>query len=296
MPAHATRTAEDLRARLRSAVPVDERHIDAAGIDTAVWEGGEGEPIVLLHGAGEFCGVWNRVIGNLAADHRVTVPDLPGHGATGLGDGPLDAARASAWLDELIGATCPAPPVLVGHLLGGAMAARYTIDHPDRVSHLVLVDSLGLARYRPTFRFSAALVGFMVRPTEGTQRRLMDACMADLEGMRSEMDGGLEDMEAYALDRAKDPTMKRALRSLMPALGMPAIDHRELDSIAVPTTLIWGHDDLQVKLEVAEAAAARHSWPLHVIDDTGDDPAAEHPTEFLAALRGALADSGPEGE
>lgn len=292
MPAHATRPAEGLRARLRSTVPVEERRVDAAGIDTAVWEGGEGEPIVLLHGAGEFCGVWNRVIGDLAADHRVIVPDLPGHGATGVGDGRLDAARASDWLDDLIGARASTPPVLVGHLLGGAIAARYTIDHPERVSHLVLVDSLGLARYRPSLRFGAALVGFMVRPTEGTQRRLMNACMADLEGIRSEMDGGLEVMEAYALDRAKDPTMKRALRSLMPAVGTPAIDPGELDSILVPTTLIWGRDDLQVKLEVAERAAAHHGWPLHVIDDTGDDPAAEHPAEFLAALRGALSDSG----
>ena len=48
----------------------------------------------------------------LTAGHRVIAPDLPAHGATDVPEGELDASRVLAWLDELIGHTCPAPPAL----------------------------------------------------------------------------------------------------------------------------------------------------------------------------------------
>jgi pimeloyl-ACP methyl ester carboxylesterase len=70
---------------------------------------------------------------------------------------------------------------------------------------------------------------------------------------------------------------------------MPAIPAADLARIAVPTSLVWGRHDLQVRLTVAEAASARHGWPLHVIQDAGDDPAMEQPTAFLEALRTAMA-------
>jgi pimeloyl-ACP methyl ester carboxylesterase len=57
----------------------------------------------------------------------------------------------------------------------------------------------------------------------------------------------------------------------------------------VPTSLIWGRQDLQVRLAVAEAASARHGWPLQVIDRAGDDPPMEQPAAFPTALRAALA-------
>ena len=54
-----------------------------------------------------------------------------------------------------------------------------------------------------------------------------------------------------------------------------------------PPRLIWGRHDLATPLEVAEAASARHGWPLHVIEDCADDPPVEQPEAFLAALRTA---------
>src|SRR6266508_3623535 len=84
---------EDAREELLAGLPVAERRIELAGVTTAVLEGGDGPPMVLLHGPGEFAAGWLRVLPDLAADHRVVVPDLPGHGASTLGDGPLDAGR-----------------------------------------------------------------------------------------------------------------------------------------------------------------------------------------------------------
>jgi pimeloyl-ACP methyl ester carboxylesterase len=95
-------------------------------------------------------------------------------------------------------------------------------------------------------------------------------------------------VEAYALDRARAPGVNAALKHLMPQLGMPAIPPAELARITVPTTLIWGRHDRQVRLGLAEAASARHGWPLHVIERAADDPAVEQPEAFLQALRSAL--------
>jgi pimeloyl-ACP methyl ester carboxylesterase len=70
---------------------------------------------------------------------------------------------------------------------------------------------------------------------------------------------------------------------------MPAIPPAELERIGVPTILIWGRHDRATPLAVAEAAAARYGWPLHVIENANDDPPVEQPEALLRALRLALA-------
>jgi pimeloyl-ACP methyl ester carboxylesterase len=281
-------TGEGIRGRLLAGVPVSERRLALAGHQTAVLEGGDGPPVVLLHGAGEFAACWMRVVPELVAGCRVVAPDLPGHGASELADKPLDAATVVAWLGELIERTCPSPPVLVGHLLGGAIAARFAIEHPDRLSRLVLVDTYGLGRFWPTPRYALAMLAFTARPTEGSQERLFRQCTFDLDGLREQVGERGRLLEAYALDRAREPAMNAALKHLMPQLGMRAIPPAELARIAVPTALIWGRRDRQVRLGLAEAASARYGWPLHVIERAADDPAFEQPEAFLRALRGAL--------
>jgi pimeloyl-ACP methyl ester carboxylesterase len=279
---------ETIRERLLAGVPVRERRLLLAGHQTAVLEGGDGPPVVLLHGAGEFAASWMRVIPELAEAHRVIAPDLPGHGASQPAGEPLNAARVIAWLAELVERTCPSPPTLVGHLLGGAIAARFAIDHPDRLSRLVLVDTYGLGRFWPTPRYALAMLAFTARPTKGTQERLFRQCTVDLDGLREQLGERGRLLEAYALDRARDPAMNAALKHLMRQLGVPAIPAAELARIAVPTTLIWGRHDRQVRLGLAEAASARYGWPLHVIERAADDPAVEQPEAFLQAVRGAL--------
>ncbi|MFW6079013.1 MAG: alpha/beta fold hydrolase [Gemmatimonadota bacterium] len=276
------------RARTLAGLPVSDRRLDVAGIPTAVLEGGDGPPLVLLHGQGEFAAVWRRVIPALVRSHRVIVPDLPGHGESEIGDETLDADRTLAWLGDLVDRTCDEPPAVAGHLLGGAIAARFAARRAGRLNRLVLVDSLGLAWFRPALPFAFAMVRFMVRPTERTQDRLFRRCMLDLDGLREEMDGRMERLEAYALDRVRHADVSDALGSLMPRVGVRPFPRAELERIDVPTTLIWGRHDLQVRLRIAESASARYGWPLHVIDDAADDPAVEQPEAFLAALRSAL--------
>src|SRR4051812_24056238 len=149
-------TGDNARERLLAGLPVTERRLELAGVSTAVLEGGDGPPVVLLHEQGEFAARWTPVIPDLVTTHRVVAPDLPGHGTSEVADGPLDADRVVAWLGELIECTCTSPPALVGHMLGGAVAARFAVDHSDRLSRLVLVDAFGLGRFRPAPSFALA--------------------------------------------------------------------------------------------------------------------------------------------
>ena len=280
--------ADGARERLLSAMPVRERRLQLAGVSTAVLEGGDGPPVVLLHEQGEFAARWLRVIPDLVTTHRVVAPDLPGHGASWLGEGALGADRVSAWLDELIGRTCASPPTLVGHMLGGAIAARYAMVHGDRLDRLVLVDSFGVGRFRPGLRFALALIRYLMRPSERTQERLFRQCYFDLDALREQMGEPWETYRAYVLDHVRTPSVKAALRVLMRKIGVPAIPPADLARIAVPTTLVWGRHDPVMRLRIAEAASERYGWPLHVIERAADDPPMEQPQAFVQALRAAL--------
>jgi pimeloyl-ACP methyl ester carboxylesterase len=274
------------RQRLLSGLPVTERRLQLAGVSTAVLEGGDGPPIVLLQG--EFAAVWMRVIPDLVTTHRVIAPDLPGLGASELLDGPPGANAVVTWLDQLIEQTCAVPPVLVGKGVGGALAARFAIDHADRVDRLVLVDTRGLDRFRPSPGMAVSFLGVLMRPTErGLQRGFRNYCFADFDGVRAEMGERYEWMAAYALDRFRTPGVKAAMRRLTRLLSS-AIPSEQLAGIAVPTSLIWGRHDLGVRVSIAEAASARYGWPLHVIDHARDEPAIEQPKAFLSALRAVL--------
>lgn len=277
------------RERLLAAIPLAEKIRELNGVSTAVLEGGDGPPIVLLHGQGEFAAVWLRVIPELMKTHRLVIPDLPGQGASEIAAGTvLDAEGVLQWLDELIDQTCDSPPVLAGHLLGGAIAARYAVDHGHRLTHLVLVDTMGLAWYRPSPSFAIPMMGFMARPTAKSRDRLFDQCFLDREQLRQRIGDSWEPLMDYALDRARTPSVQSALRRQITGLGMRPIPPGDLARIDVPTSLIQGRHDLQVRLKTAEEAAARYGWALHVIDDCRDDPAAEQPEAFIDAMRAAL--------
>ena len=182
------------------------------------------------------------------------------------------------WLGELIAETCAAPPVLVGYALGGAIAARFAAGHGDRIRGLVLVDALGLAAFDPAPEFGQALHAFLAQPDESTHDQLWKHCAFDLDGLRERMGERWEAFRTYNLDRARVPS------SLMEEFGLAAIAPDELARIAVPVTLIWGRHDLATPLAVAEAAAAKHGWPLHVIEDCADDPPIEQPEALVRAL------------
>jgi pimeloyl-ACP methyl ester carboxylesterase len=276
------------RTELLARLPVHEILYLLSGVSTAVLEGGEGPPIIFLHGPGEYGAKWIEVLSRLVATHRVIAPDLPGHGASLPMGELLDASRTIAWLEELVERTCERAPIVVGQILGGAIAAHFAARHTDQLSHLVLVDSLGLAPFEPAPEFMAALTEYMMKPSSETHDAIWRRCAFDLDRMRARLGETWVRLKAYNLDRALDPRLAAQQEKLMQDFGMPAIPSAVLASIGVKTTLIWGRHDLATRLAVAEAARGRYGWQLHVIDRAGDDPPLEQPEAFVAALRAAL--------
>ncbi len=70
-----------LRDRLLKDLPVQGQHLEVNGIATFVLAGGQGPPLVLLHGGIECGGAyWAPVIPRLAQSHRLIIPDVPGLG------------------------------------------------------------------------------------------------------------------------------------------------------------------------------------------------------------------------
>ena len=282
-------TAHQHRDRLLRRVPVTECRLDAAGIPTAVLEGGDGPPLVLLHGPGETAVNWRWSIPNLVTTHRVFAPDLPAHGSSGAGDRRLDAERAVDWLDALVEATCDEPPTIVGHVLGGAIAARFAARRPACLRRLVLVDTLGLGRFRPRIGFAVGFLRFLARPRPKSFERFMGQCAFDLDELRHVLNDDWPSFVAYNLAMATSDTTGDAGRLFRKA-GLPRIPADELDRIAVPTTLIWGRHDRANRVRIAQRASARHGWPLHVIEMAADDPARDQPEAFISAMQSALSE------
>jgi pimeloyl-ACP methyl ester carboxylesterase len=276
------------RRQMLDALPIRERRLELAGISTAVLEGGEGHPVVLLHGPLGHAAHWMGVIPGLARDHTVIVPDLPGHGESGVGDGVLDVARMMAWLEALIVRTCAAPPVLVGQLLGGAIGLRYAIERGLRLRRLVLIDTFGFVPLQPAPQFAEALMRFQAKPSGETHDGLWRHCAFDLDGLRERMGERWRPFAAYNLERALTPTTQAAMQALMQAFGFEPIPPDQLARIRVPTTLVWGRHDMATPLAVAEAASRSYGWPLHVIESANDDPPIEQPEAVLDVLRLAL--------
>ncbi|GAA5520388.1 alpha/beta hydrolase [Aliifodinibius salicampi] len=279
------------RTQLTAALPVTEHQLNLSGVSTAVLIGGEGSPMILLHGPGESSVWWMRVIPKLIKDNRVIVPDLPGHGESKVNKGFLDTGLVFDWLSDLIKQTCPSPPILVGNILGGSIGVRFAVNHGNQISRLVLVNSLGLGKFRPKPSFAFRLMRFMLWPTEKNFSRFFPHCMYDVDNLRQGMGKYWDPFVAYNLECARDKERSDALQFMMKNLGIPKIPDKELQRINVPTALIWGRHDKANKLKIAQAASKKFGWPLQVIEETRDDPKLERPNAFTNALHNLINNS-----
>jgi pimeloyl-ACP methyl ester carboxylesterase len=105
-----------------------------------------GKPtVVLLHGAMSSVQSWAAWMPLLARDHRVVAIDLPGHGLTGeTGAGDYSRAGMVSFVHSVLKSLGEKRVAVVGHSMGGGVAAEYAERYPDEVWALVLVDSAGI--------------------------------------------------------------------------------------------------------------------------------------------------------
>jgi pimeloyl-ACP methyl ester carboxylesterase len=98
---------------------------------------GAGRPMVLLHGGLGSGEMFGPILPTLAARHRVIAVDLQGHGRTADIDRPLDVRLMADDIAALIDHLGLAKPDVVGYSLGGGVALRLAIQHPEKVGKLV---------------------------------------------------------------------------------------------------------------------------------------------------------------
>jgi pimeloyl-ACP methyl ester carboxylesterase len=114
-------------------------YADVNGLSLYYEEHGAGEPLVLLHGGLGAAELWAPVLPALAAGRRVIAVDLQGHGHTADADRPFRAETMADDVAALIEHLGLEQADVMGYSLGGMVALRTAIQHPDRVRRLVLV-------------------------------------------------------------------------------------------------------------------------------------------------------------
>jgi pimeloyl-ACP methyl ester carboxylesterase len=114
------------------------RTADVAGTSIAWYDRGQGPPLVMLMGTGSTMAEWDpALLRVLAEDHRLILFDYPGLGLSGPWHGHTfdSLADTTAGLIEAIGLE---RADVLGWSMGGFVAQRLAVAHPDRVSHLIL--------------------------------------------------------------------------------------------------------------------------------------------------------------
>src|ERR1700737_281797 len=113
--------------------------VRAAGVDTFYLEAGSGPPVILLHGLGASNSSMLPTLWDLARDHRVLAPDLPGFGGSDKPIRTYDFPFFADWLGAFMDSVGVNEADLVGNSLGGRIALEAGLSIPDRVSRMVLL-------------------------------------------------------------------------------------------------------------------------------------------------------------
>lgn len=269
----------------------EEREVEWRGARLRYAVGGDGTPLVLVHGLGGTIENWRALAPPLAAGHRVLVPDLPGHGRSGL----LPDARNVDALAESVLAELDAEAirgaVWIGHSLGGLVALRAAALRPDAARGLVLAASAGIGTTSRAARVTLAVLG-AARPGKliAPHRRSWASSrlgrraafgwwgVSDADGLEPEL------AEAFLVGPARHVDTRQAGRALL------ATDPRtELDRVACPCLCLWGASDHWVRLEDGMEYARRLRVPLRTIAGCGHLLIGERPDACLSAIEDFIA-------
>ncbi|MFC7075015.1 alpha/beta fold hydrolase [Haloarcula halophila] len=264
--------------------------VDGDDVDVHYRTGGEGPPLVFLHGIGLDAATvsWRHALPALADERTVYAPDLPGHGDS---DKP-DRAYTTEYYLETVAAFLDAvevtEPAMAGLSMGGALALGHALDGGD-VERLVLVDSYGLGsdaywRVAATGILQTPVVGNMLWQGVSTSK---PAIRAGLRSMgAAEPPQELVEQVASVVDRRTVRAMRRWQRSEFRATGFKTDYSGRLAELEVPTLLVHGAaDPLLPKSWTERAAASLADSELKILGECGHCPPREQPERFNRALR-----------
>jgi pimeloyl-ACP methyl ester carboxylesterase len=232
----------------------------------------DGEPWLLLHGLGSVGAGWAPVTRALRRDCRLVIAELSALGGTRSPTHCLEVRQAAAVLARLIETEFGGRPVTVAGLsLGGWMAVRLALEHPELVARLVLIDAGG---YRDQ---NWERIESLVRVDDlGGVERLYSALFARVPWM-------MRISRAAFLRTYTSPAVRNALDSLGEA---DTFNDADLARLPMPTALIWGEHDGLFRLRAARAmAAAIPRARLDVLPGCGHAVHLECPRALVAALQ-----------
>ena len=239
--------------------------------------------VVLLHGFPETAATWRAVATDLAADHRVVVPDLRGAGCSGFAPPGTDAYATADLAADLAGLAVALglpPATVVGHDLGAMTAVAWARAHPEQVASLVLsgggVPGFGLAERGPPHlrSFGDAPPGAV----EAAQRGRVREFLAGFTGSPAfPLD---EAVAAYAPPGRLDAAMGRYR-----ALDRDAVAQRaDPRPLATPVLVVAGGVP---DLAADTVTALRPDRRVVVVPDAGHYVLVERPAAFADAVRDA---------
>ena len=269
------------------------RTVRARGIDTFYLDAGRGPAVVLLHGLGATNASMLPTLVELARDHRVLAPDLPGFGDSGKPTVEYDPTFFAGWLGAFLDALGLERAILVGNSMGGRIAIELALVAPERVAGLVLyAPSLAFKRFReatPLVRLISAQLGAL--PFMIPRRFVMSALrmmFARPERLRQAWYDAAADEFARVFGSARGRTaFFSAARQiyLEEAHGEAGFWDR-LPALRQPALFLWGdHDQLvpaRFGRHVTESVPHAHSI---VLDDCGHVPQFEHPKRTHSLVR-----------
>lgn len=225
-----------------------------------LWLGGSGQPVVLLHG---WTGIESLMpLAELLSEHcQVILPEHPGFGQSELPTWVENVGDMALHLHAVVHQLGLKPFHLVGHSLGGWIAAEYAVHHADRLRSLTLIDSYGLKSEEAVpdiFLTAQHQLGPLLwfDPTRPEAQPPTDP-----DGLRT-LNRNLVAAARLMWVRGYNPKLK-------PWLGL----------IDAPTMLVWGESDLLVPPSTAAAwqAAIPNVRGLEIIARSGHLAPLESP-------------------
>ena len=209
-----------------------------------------GFPIIFLHGLGGSGNNWLKLAQYLPEDYRLLMPDLGGHGKTGVQMKDFSIAEQVELLKAFIEAKGIRDFALVGNSYGGWVSMRYCLAGGNP-SFLVLVDSAG------------------INPTVGE---------ASKEGAERFVSRVME------MNPKNDPEIiGKFVRTN--STGREKLTEDELHSIKAKTLIIWGRSDRLIPVEYARKLHVSIGGSgIHILDDAGHIPHSTHPKEVADLL------------
>jgi pimeloyl-ACP methyl ester carboxylesterase len=271
---------------LARRIEVDGRQVHV--VDT----GGDGPPLLFLHGLGGVWQNWLLTIAHFMHTHRCVTFDLPGFGESEMPRDEISIqgfARAADAVCEQLGIGCP---VVIGNSMGGFVGAELALSFPTRVDKLVLVSAAGLSteyvQAQPVLATARAWAAVVTRLGSQSERLLRRP-----RGRRLALQAVVRYPEKLSVPLATElargagsPGFNDAFRALL------SYSFRDkLDSIEVPTLIVWGRNDMLVPVEDAEMFEHLIGENAHsvIFDDTGHLAMLERPGRFNELLTGFLA-------